>query len=126
MSTLTKAELLQVAQSRLAQDAETLAKFAGQLAINASSAFEWCDTAMSAAASQFVWGEVVRGLRGEGTPDSIQAYAHKQALNAARWPKRSTCPVMNHMDSLIGSAWAEVADDMLHGDAHPGTAKGGK
>lgn len=113
----TKEQVAKRFENKIELAQHTLDKFKATFSEDPSYAFEWSDSAFTAAAEVNVFGSVVRSLKHipapgepEVTIETIRAHATEQALRRAHYPSHSTSVPSNHMYQSVTSAWAEVIE----------------
>jgi hypothetical protein len=105
------------------QYTDAKAKFLDRLERDPIAAFESSGLVASLASRHFVATHFLKAIdsrRLDGTLDEakslklIHDVAMRNAIEAARFPKRSTCIQSNYQAAETGRAWAELYDEVKH------------
>ena len=97
-------------ESDLSSAKKVLEKFAADIAVQPLYAFSWGDKAVTAAAKVQVLGDVLAVLKSGVDVEKVRKHATEQALQAAKWPARSTSVMSNLAEQEKGAVWASLIE----------------
>ena len=92
--------------------AQTLERFRADFDTDPSHAFEWADSAMSAAAKKAVWRKIEAEARKGPFIEEIAAEINEEALSAATFPRSSTSVGATAFQRFRVAALAEAAQEL--------------
>ena len=98
---------------------DAAAKLREDLAKDPAHALEWADTVFYRVARGRV-AALLLDVAKRGDLEALYRYVCERALQAARYPERSTSPCSNHFSQDTCTAFAEYAE--LVGDDRPATS----